>query len=331
VIETLQQLKDGFGIDYNRSKNLPSEKTRLDPNAKQILQGDVHGGRKVAAMVNLVLDVLKVVAEIILPGDPTFLLEVLSKQLGVMYTGDTNDKRVKTMEKIMQSLFLVCEKAPRQSKAFQTVRAVIVASGSQVNLENCFGDLGPPQFGSTARKTGKADYDSIKEGMDPTRKTRSHARVPNHVIEEAVMCMLSRPHVGALSYRTRPVKVPGTTNTLIIPNMTLKRTEEEVYRNYVREAKAQALVKAAAKGRVTCSTVSNVRLLQRTSFLKILNALTGGSEKMTRSVDYVTDILLNERIHVLQKSIMDMVAPAQKKDLTHSLVLVQNLCEVGGR
>ena len=43
-----------------------------------------------------------------------------------------------------------------------------------------------------------------------------------------------------------------------------------------------------------------------------------------KCVDYVTDILVNERVAVHQKIINDLVAPTQKREMTQHLVLLQN-------
>ena len=58
--------------------------------------------------------------------------------------------------------------------------------------------------------------------------------------------------------------------------------------------------------------------------MKIASALTAGSEKIIRSVDYTVDILINESVQTLQHIINDLVAPESKKNMTHYLLLVQN-------
>jgi hypothetical protein len=65
-------------------------------------------------------------------------------------------------------------------------------------------------------------------------------------------------------------------------------------------------------------------MMQRSSYLGLAKVLTAESEKIVTSVDYVTDQCINERVQVMQVIINDLVAPADKKELTLHLTLVQN-------
>jgi hypothetical protein len=48
------------------------------------------------------------------------------------------------------------------------------------------------------------------------------------------------------------------------------------------------------------------------------------AEKISRSIDYVTDVLMNEQVHTLQRIIYDVIVPTKKPAMTHGLTLVQN-------
>jgi hypothetical protein len=61
---------------------------------KQQLLDDKHGKQKIAAMVNVLINIAKAATEIILPGDSLFLLEQVFHWNGTKYCGDTDSKRV---------------------------------------------------------------------------------------------------------------------------------------------------------------------------------------------------------------------------------------------
>jgi hypothetical protein len=209
-IKNFNTLMEAFGISYNRYKNLPGVKTRCSTDVKQQLLDDKHGGRKITAMVNVLIDITKAAAEIILPGDSLFLLEQVFHRIGTKYGGDTDSKRVATMETMMKSLFSICENMPRHTKAFQTARAIVVTSGSQANLNKSFGSNNePPRFGRTARRTAIADYKMIEAGSDPTRKKRSCLRIPQETLEDALMDIFSEKNVGIIAWGTKQVPIPG--------------------------------------------------------------------------------------------------------------------------
>jgi hypothetical protein len=97
---------------------------------------------------------------------------------------------------------------------------------------------------------------------------------------------------------------------------------EEMYRRYRKRKEQEALAKTV---RVTRSSIKqNIKCIGRSMYLELVRTLTGNSEKITRTVDYVTDILVNERMNTLHKIISDLVAPTQKAQMHQSLAIVQN-------
>jgi hypothetical protein len=85
---------EAFDISYNWFKYLPGVKTWCSTDVKQQLLDDKHGKQKIAAMVNVLINIAKAATEIILPGDSLFLLEQVFHWIGTKYCGDTNSKRV---------------------------------------------------------------------------------------------------------------------------------------------------------------------------------------------------------------------------------------------
>jgi hypothetical protein len=65
-------------------------------------------------------------------------------------------------------------------------------------------------------------------------------------------------------------------------------------------------------------------MLRRSSYLNMTRNCTGQSEKMIMSVDYSTDILVNEKMQVLQRIVNELVTSIQKKRCTKLLVLTMS-------
>ena len=168
--ENFGALMDAFGIEYNRYKNVPAVKTRTNPDAKQMLLDDRHhGNQKISVIVNVLLDVVVAASSLILPGDPQFLIEQACDRVATKFCGDAMNKRVSTMEFMTQNLFLICKNMPRNTKAFQIAHAIVMASGSQNNLDQSFANsenIDPPRFSHTAQGTTK-DFKAIENGSDP--------------------------------------------------------------------------------------------------------------------------------------------------------------------
>jgi hypothetical protein len=229
------------------------------------------------------------------------------------------------MESMTQNLFSICKNMPRNTKAFQIARAIVVASGSQNNLDRSFADsenIDPPRFSRTARGTATEDFKAIENGSDPMRKKRTCRCVPDDVIEDVVRDILSPRNVGVLSWGTKPIQIPGTMTMIDFPSTTRKQSMEEMYRQYRKHKEEQALLETV---RVTRNSVrQNLKCVGRSTYLDLATTLTANAEKITRSVDYVTDVLINEQVHTLQQIINDVVAPTKKPAMTHGLTLVQN-------
>jgi hypothetical protein len=96
---------------------------------------------------------------------------------------------------------------------------------------------------------------------------------------------------------------------------------EEMWKCFQSNEKSRAIVQNQA---TTRSQAAKLETLKRSKYLEVASTLTADRLKVVKSVDYVTDQLVNERMSTLQRIIMDLVAPAEKKDLTHHLCLVQN-------
>lgn len=326
TITTFEQLVEAFGIDYNRHKNMPSIKTRFDTKAGEILEDDPNGKRKVAAMVNVLVDVVEVASAAILPGNPDYLVEQALEQLDSNHCSGKRKAERETSEKIVQSLINLCRHMPHSSKGFQVSRAVLVSSGSQKNMQSVYSHLQPPKLGRVARSTARADFERMtKDGLDPTRKRRSVKKVKDDIVEEAVKDILSPSNVGCIAWSTRELSVPGTDEIIVFPGLPRRRSLEDMYRRFLERKKEDALMKATrVVTRGHAKQRSFLNCLSRGAYCSLASFLTVPQAQMTRSIDYCTDRYVNERFHVITRIIMDLVAPSQKAEMLRLLAVLQN-------
>jgi hypothetical protein len=146
--------------------------------------------------------------------------------------------------------------------------------------------------------------------------------VPDDIIEDVVRDILSPRNVGVLSWGTKPIQIPGTMTMIDFPSTTRKQSMKEMYHQYHKHKEEQALLQTV---RVTCNSVrQNLKCVRHSTYLDLATTLMANAEKITWSIDYVTDVLINEQVHTLQQIINDVVAPTKKPAMTHGLTLVQN-------
>ena len=58
--------------------------------------------------------------------------------------------------------------------------------------------------------------------------------------------------------------------------------------------------------------------------MKVASMITGDMDQTIKCCDFVTDRLVNEQVHMLQKVINELIDPKIKKQYTEHLLLTQN-------
>ena len=320
-VESLDDLLKAFSLT-NGMKNLPSKKKRSE-SAEEIIQSSSNGHRSLQTMVNLVLQVLEKSVDIIFPGDTNFLLREVKEKLHAKLFEASLVKKVETADKLVARMAMLLKSLPNGTFGYRVIRAVLVESGSHAMLVKCFPIHDLPKFGSWARARAKSDFNEMFfDEKDIAFMKRKVARIPEDMIKKAVAHALSPTMVNTLAWGTKTVKIPGTDQTVTLPKVTRKMTKEDMCRNFRYNQESSMIL----EDRILTRTNSNklIPMIGRTNYLAIVDALTHNEEKLTQSIDYVTDGLINETVARLQKMINDLAAPAIKKELTHLLVLSQN-------
>lgn len=329
-ISSLSQLYEAFDVSSSRQKNLLGEKNRHDEAVKDLLLSHYNGKRKIADMSNILIDITEKAAQLILPGNPGFLLEQASERLAEKHSGSSTRKQIQAMEKITASVFQVCNEMPHHTMAYRTSRAILASSVSANCLRTVLGSFlgcAPPRLGRKAIKSGKVDRKTIKQGSDPKKCNRSLLRIDETVLKDALQFMLAPTNVGRIGWGDIVKPIPGTTNTVTIPGLTRRKSPAQMHREYVYMNVQKALMNAP---RITRSVTTKaatgklVKMISKSLFLSILNQVTSHSEKKSNSVDYYDDILINETVHTLRKIVQDIVAPARKRELIDLLEIMQN-------
>jgi hypothetical protein len=274
-------------------------------------------------MVNLALQVLEKSVAIIFPGDPDFLLQEVKEKLRAKLPGASLEKKLETADKLLTRMSMVLKSLSNGTFGYRVIRAILVESGSQDVLLKCFPTHDLPKFGSYARARAKKDFNQMFfNEQDILFLKRKVARIPEDRIKKAVAHVLSPTMVNTLAWGTKDVTIPGTDVRVTLPKVTRKMSKEDMYRNFKYNQRSSMIL----EDHVLTRALSNqpIPMIGRTNYLAIVDALTHNEEKLTQSIDYVTDGLINETVARLQKMINDLAAPTIKKGLTHLLVLTQN-------
>jgi hypothetical protein len=274
-------------------------------------------------MVNIALQVLELSVKIIFPGDPDFLLNGVKEKLHAKLSEAGVEKKLVTADKLVTHMAMLLKSLSNGTFGCRVIRAILVESGSHNVLKKCFPTHDLPKFGSWAKARAKNDFNQMFfDKKDIEFLKRKVARIPKDLIKKAVVHALLPTMVNTLAWGTKTEKIPRTDQTVTLPKVTRKMTKEDVCRNFRYNQESSMTL----EDRVLTRTNSNklIPMIGRTNYLAIVDALTHNKEKLTQSIDYVTDGLINETVNRLQKMIEDLVAPTVKKELTHLLVLSQN-------
>jgi hypothetical protein len=311
-------------------KNMPSELRRKQHNAGMVIRTTSNGRRAEETMVNLLCEIMERCAAIILPGDPTFLLSRATEFLQAKRSEPSFEKKAAVADKLVANMSTLILGLAKGTFGYRVTRAIAVESISPKELEVHFPEhLEILKFGSHGRSKGRKDYNQMYfNDKDIVNTKRMISRVPGELIQKAVSHILSPKMVNTLSWGTKEVKIPGTARSVTLPKVTRKMSKEDMFRNYSYNQKSNAILQDRVSTRTRSHTegasTGSIPMLGRTTYLEIVDAITHDEEKLTQSICYVTDLLINEQFATLQRIIADLVAPANKKDMTRYLCLLQN-------
>jgi hypothetical protein len=255
----------------------------------------------------------------LLPNAPGVMIDIVT---GNRIHDKTEAEMIKVMYQLVEHCFEICSKLPKQAIAFRSLRAVLVKSFGPKDFSKFDGFEYKPDFGSSQRVSGQADFNTMAvKKQDLAKKQRTIQRIDDGCIKNAVIDMLSTRNVSLYSWGQIRVKAPGDSSVTVLPKTIRKRSIQEMWKNY-RSGKIQ--MERTSGRKVTRSSCKKIAMLRRTSYFGLASAITGDQEKMIMSVDYVTDQLINEKMLVLRRIISELVAPVEKDHCTDIIVKLQN-------
>jgi hypothetical protein len=237
----------------------------------------------------------------------------VKEKLQAKLSGASSVKKLETADKLVSNMSMLLMSLSNGTFGYRVIDV----------FEKCFPTRDLPKFGSYARAKARKDFNQMFfNERDIEFLKRKVARIPEDRIKKAVAHVLSPTMVNTLAWGTKTVKIPGTDETVTLPKVTRKMAKEDMYRNFRYNQQSSMIL----EDRVLTRAGSNkpIPMIGRTNYLAIVAALTHNEEKLTQSIDYVTDALINETVARLQKMISDLAAPTIKKELTQLLVLTQN-------
>ena len=98
--------------------------------------------------------------------------------------------------------------------------------------------------------------------------------------------------------------------TVILPSLTRRNSPKHMYENYMALCSERGTNSAAGD---LCQSISPGK------FYEILGKITAGEEKMLCAVDYVSGVLVNDQITLLQRTVDDIVDAEKKPMLTNNI------------
>lgn len=272
-------------------RNLPSVKKR--ESDAELRYNDVQGW---STIVSSMRAAAFSAAEVLYPCNPEEAMQSMAeKEL-------TEGKSYKTLE---ENLIALYNSAPKNSIVKRSMRALLSKSLTRSRIQELTKSK-KISLGGDSRHQGTKDFAKILDGdkLLPPKFSRKLFKTEN--LRKALLFMLHESNIGVLSWGTKTVGL-SRTEKVTLPRMVRRKTDHDIYESYVAQ-----YIEAADR-------------IGRSSFYKIMKAVTSGGERLATAVDYVTGVLIHDQVNRLQ-DLVDHYARNRdvKEDLTLSLELVRS-------
>jgi hypothetical protein len=198
----LTDLKKLFSSDINL-KNIPSKAARSAEDANVRLEK--MSERALPTLLTFFHTIVDQVAEILLPGDPSFLLQKLYfVMLSPIIIGFNVARQTAFLIKMATTVCKLAKTMPRNTVAYRVVGAILVSCGTQKELDEYFPDIEKPKLGRDARRRRQNDLEwMLTSNMDPQFIERSLQRVDEDIIWAMVYDILSPDNVHLLAVSSK--------------------------------------------------------------------------------------------------------------------------------
>lgn len=287
-VETVSDIWNAFGYSSAQRKKLPSFKARSSPRVD-----DVRAGWP--TLVQSVLTAATRVSEILHPGNPQALLEAVARKI---LGKEPSDKELQNVASTMGDMI---RKASPGSTEMRILRAAAVKGFSKASLDKFHGTQELP-IGKRSRITGYHDFKNFMEGLAVGRKAFKSARFNEDCLRRAVEFILSPQMVGTLSWGVREVHLDAS-EKVTLPRLVRRRDIKDMHQSYLATVQPES------------------DRVGRSTFYKLVNHITQSGEKLLAAVDYVTGVLINDSVALLQ-DVIDVFATGERNEELSGLLEV---------
>ena len=135
---------------------------------------------------------------------------------------------------------------------------------------------------------------------------------------------LSKMSCLYISWETKDIKLTDN-ETVTLPALTRQKAPKHLYENYL----------VFCNDKDTDAAGESFPSISRGMFYEILTKITNGGEKMLTAVDYVTGVLVNDQVTLLQRIVDDLVSIDMKPVLSNYIAIMRTAirfpCIIRGR
>ena len=168
-------------------------------------------------------------------------------------------------------------------------------------------------LGGSSEDQVRTDFKVMEAGMSLCIPPITRCRFDEQILHEAAMFNLSKDNVTPISWGTKQIKLSDA-GTVTLPSLTRRNSPRHMYENYMALCSERGTNSAADDSHLSISWGK---------FYEILRQKTAGGEKMLSAVNYVTRVLVNDQVTLLQRIVDDIVDTEKKPVLTNYITIMR--------
>jgi len=260
------------------SRHLPSREVRLKPDFWT--NDDTKHRISVGVITSTITEILLRVCSIFTTGDidaTTGGVALFDYFVGLHAAPCDGDNK----QRLLMAVAECYMKAKKASIERRTLRA-LMASYSRRDVQRLKFSF-PFSMAADAFVSARADLASLRNGIPLVKTVKQLQRYEPASVRMAVGIILSPENVNFLSWGTKRVKLKN--GSVILPALTRRHSTEAIFESYLAYA-------------------GNDGILSRSTFSRIVAALTANGVVLRRAVDYVVGLLVNDPFDNLKTMVL---------------------------
>ena len=209
-------------------------------------------------------------------------------------------------KRAMSDVYRVSPKGSIERRVF--VALLVKVFGGKTSTMKRFMEENNLTMNSRARDRAYGDFASLVNGESLSKTEYKRQVFDDNTVNSLVEFILLNPdNVGTLSWGTNTFHL-STEEIHTLPKITRKKDRVMLWNEYQQSC-----------------LETNAKCVSRSTFLKILNTITHQDEVTLRAIDYVSVLLVNEPIEVLQDIVnVCMDSQTERERLTCIIELTKN-------